>query len=64
MFEIPAGARHVQIEEMEPSPHTIGKNMGLGEPRVSLAKHYLSKKAFNSLMPKKNLQQVAAVHLV
>lgn len=26
MFEIPAGARHVQIEEMEPSPHTIGKS--------------------------------------
>lgn len=26
MFEIPVGARHVQIEEMEPVSHTIGKN--------------------------------------
>lgn len=24
MFEIPAGARHVQIEEMEPASHSIG----------------------------------------
>ncbi|XP_066478354.1 A disintegrin and metalloproteinase with thrombospondin motifs 14 isoform X2 [Tiliqua scincoides] len=31
MFEIPAGARHVQIEEMEPSPHTIAvKNQASG----------------------------------
>ena len=25
MFEIPAGARHLQIEEMEPTSHSIGE---------------------------------------
>lgn len=25
MFEIPAGARHLQIEEMEPASHSIGE---------------------------------------
>lgn len=26
MFEIPAGARHLQIEEMEPASHSIGEH--------------------------------------
>ncbi|XP_074965448.1 A disintegrin and metalloproteinase with thrombospondin motifs 14 isoform X4 [Phalacrocorax aristotelis] len=31
MFEIPAGARHLQIEEMEPAPHSIAvKNQATG----------------------------------
>lgn len=32
MFEIPVGARHVLIEEMEPASHTIGKNRLPGKP--------------------------------
>ncbi|XP_058045217.1 A disintegrin and metalloproteinase with thrombospondin motifs 14 [Ahaetulla prasina] len=45
MFEIPVGARHVQIEEMEPSSHTIAvKNQASGDfiinPSIKVVKNH------------------------
>ncbi|ETE67026.1 A disintegrin and metalloproteinase with thrombospondin motifs 14, partial [Ophiophagus hannah] len=45
MFEIPVGARHIQIEEMEPASHTIAvKNQASGDfiinPSIKIVKNH------------------------
>ncbi|XP_042674181.1 A disintegrin and metalloproteinase with thrombospondin motifs 14 [Centrocercus urophasianus] len=47
MFEIPAGARHVQIEEMEPASHSIAvKNQATGNFILNASGQETTSKAF------------------